>query len=279
MIDKGLYKDRKLTEKEKKNIKHVKQAGGMNYLGKQETVTVPKKWLSSPDHVVAELAYITPKEQKILLDANVYGSLKGKPNKGPGGIISLQGDLGGYDASPGGPDDDKGNPGASTDAKSRVADIMTGKMNIGQTVGYTGPSPTGQNQFGDFVYEPTFFDKAKAFYNKLPTPVNIAKGIGNLFNLGEVNRSFYEDKVVPAGKTNLNYEDYMTARMAGEIDAYGNPINAPKNDASNTGILQVKEVSPIGDDPFNNTFQPMNINDMYFNFGTFNNPINRKDLV
>ena len=279
MIDKGLYKDRKLTEKEKKNIKPVKQAGGMNYLGKQEMVTVPKKWLSSPDHVVAELAYITPKEQKILLDANVYGSLKGKPNKGPGGIISLQGDLGGYDASPGGPDDDKGNPGASTDAKSRVADIMTGKMNIGQTVGYTGPSPTGQNQFGDFVYEPTFFDKAKAFYNKLPTPVNIAKGIGNLFNLGEVNRSFYEDKVVPAGKTNLNYEDYMTARMAGEIDAYGNPINAPKNDASNTGILQVKEVSPIGDDPFNNTFQPMNINDMYFNFGTFNNPIYRKDLV
>ena len=109
--------DKKLTKKEKKTIKPVKQAGGMNYLGKQEMVTVPKKWLSSPDHVVAELAYITPKEQKILLDANVYGSLKGKPNKGPGGIISLQGDLGGYDASPGGPDDDKGNPGASTDAK------------------------------------------------------------------------------------------------------------------------------------------------------------------
>ena len=87
MIDKSLYKDRKLTEKEKKNIKPVKQAGGINYLGKQKTVTVPKKWLSSPDHVVAELAYITPKEQKILLDANVYGSLKGKPNKGPGGIM------------------------------------------------------------------------------------------------------------------------------------------------------------------------------------------------
>ena len=99
--------DKKLTKKEKNTINPVKQAGGMNYLGKHEMVTVPKKWLSSPDHVVAELAYITPKEQKILLDANVYGSLKGKPNKGPGGIISLQGDLGGYDASPGGRDDDK----------------------------------------------------------------------------------------------------------------------------------------------------------------------------
>ena len=61
------------------------QGGGPNYLGKQKTVTVPKKWLSSPDHVVAELAYITPREQKILLDANIYGSLKGKPNKGPDG--------------------------------------------------------------------------------------------------------------------------------------------------------------------------------------------------
>ena len=97
-------KDRRLTEQEKKKIKPAKQGGGLNYLGKQETVTVPKKWLSDPDHVVAELAYITPKEQKILLDANIYGSLKGKPNKGPGGIMSLQGDLGGYDASPGGPD-------------------------------------------------------------------------------------------------------------------------------------------------------------------------------
>ena len=62
--------DKRLTEEEKKKIKPVNQAGGPNYLGKQEMVTVPKKWLSDPDHVVAELAYITPKEQKILLDAS-----------------------------------------------------------------------------------------------------------------------------------------------------------------------------------------------------------------
>ena len=190
MIDKGLYKDKKLTEKEKKTIKPVKQAGGMNYLGKQETVTVPKKWLSSPDHVVAELAYITPKEQKILLDANVYGSLKGKPNKGPGGIMSLQGDLGGYDASPGGPNDPGsggGGPGGRVGEidknKQRVQDIITGKVNVtsptGMTVGYTGPDPTGQNQFGDFVYEPSAFQKAVDFYNKLPTPLNTALPIGS----------------------------------------------------------------------------------------------------
>lgn len=74
-----------------KKVKPKKVSGIINYLGDTETVTVPKQWLSSPDHVVAELAYITPAEQKILLEANLYGSLKGKPNSGPGGLMSLQG--------------------------------------------------------------------------------------------------------------------------------------------------------------------------------------------
>jgi len=103
MIDKKTsYKDQKLTKAQQKKIKPANQGGGPNYLGKQETVTVPKKWLSSPDHVVAELAYITPREQKILLEADLYGSLKGKPNRGPGGIMSLQGDMGSF----GGPSGD-----------------------------------------------------------------------------------------------------------------------------------------------------------------------------
>ena len=148
--------DKRLTEEEKKKIKPVNQGGGPNYLGKQETVTVPKKWLSDPDHVVAELAYITPKEQKILLDANIYGSLKGKPNKGPGGIMSLQGDLGGYDASPGGPDSGGGAGGKGSGArdKQRAKDIMTGKVNVssptGVTEGYKGPEGV-RDSFGNYV--------------------------------------------------------------------------------------------------------------------------------
>ena len=149
-------KDRRLTEEEKKKIKPVNQGGGPNYLGKQETVTVPKKWLSDPDHVVAELAYITPREQKILLDANIYGSLKGKPNKGPGGIMSLQGDLGGYDASPGGPNSGGGAGGKGSEArdKQRAADIMTGRVNVssptGVTEGYKGPEGV-RDSFGNYA--------------------------------------------------------------------------------------------------------------------------------
>ena len=88
-----------------KKVKPKKLKGGYNYLGDVETVTVPKQWLSSPDHVVAELAYITPAEQKILIDANLYGSLDGKPNRAPGGLMSLQGDFGGGDTYSGGGDE------------------------------------------------------------------------------------------------------------------------------------------------------------------------------
>jgi len=170
-VDKKIkYEDQRLTEKQKKKIKPANQGGGPNYLGKQETVTVPKKWLSDPDHVVAELAYITPQEQKILLDANLYGSLKGKPNRGPGGIMSLQGDLGGYDASPGGPNSggDGGNRVGQTDQnKQRVQDILTGKVTTGQTVAVSDrtrqgavPEFVGNNYVGSAYKsygQPSFF--------------------------------------------------------------------------------------------------------------------------
>ena len=249
MIDKGLYKDQRLTKNQQKKIKPVKQGGGLNYLGKQKTVTVPKKWLSSPDHVVAELAYITPREQKILLDANIYGSLKGKPNKGPGGIMSLQGDLGGYDASPGGPDSESGDGSGGRNDKARAADIMTGRVNVtsptGITEGYRGPSPTGRNTAGDFVYEPSSFQKFKDFYRKLPTPTNILLNIAEKFGPLD-NKAFYNEKVVPAGKTTLGYEDYMSARMAGKIDAYGNEINnrgGGDGARNNLGIMEVSNVT------------------------------------
>ncbi len=85
-----------------KKINYEIQAGVKNYRP-SKMVTVPKIAKSSPDTPTAKLAYITPKEEKILIDLNLYGSLKGKPNRGPGGIPSLQGDFG-----PGGKGDSYG---------------------------------------------------------------------------------------------------------------------------------------------------------------------------
>jgi len=71
------------------------QGGGPNYLGKQKEVKVPVKWKSSPDHPDTELAYITEPEKEVLIALNMHGGLEdGKPNKGPKGVISLQGDMG-----------------------------------------------------------------------------------------------------------------------------------------------------------------------------------------
>jgi hypothetical protein len=41
------------------------------------------------------------------------------------------------------------------------------------------------------------------------------------------NRKFYEEKVVPAGKSKApDYETYMKDRLAGKTDAYGNKITS-----------------------------------------------------
>ena len=147
----GNYQDERLTKK----VKPAIQGGGYNYLGKQETVTVPKRWLSDPDHVVAELAYITPREAKVLLDLNLYGSLDGKPNNAPGGLPSLQGDMGsvGGGGSTGGGDggDTREQYGAvgqySGTTSSPTSTGDNDKPNIGEI---TGPAPTvDMSHYGD----------------------------------------------------------------------------------------------------------------------------------
>ena len=77
-----------------KKIDYEIQGGVRNYRP-SEMVTAPKIAKSSPDTPTAKLAYITPEEEDILIDLNLYGSLKGKPNRGPSGLPSLEGDFGG----------------------------------------------------------------------------------------------------------------------------------------------------------------------------------------
>jgi len=114
MIEKKIKYDINIEKPSK--TKPVKQGGVFNYLGKQKTVNAPVKWRSSKDHPIAHLSYITKDEQKILIDLNLYGSLKGKPNRGPFGLPSLQGSgsgSGGDGGSSGG-DGDSGSQGEST---------------------------------------------------------------------------------------------------------------------------------------------------------------------
>ena len=69
----------------------IMQGGVQNFLGQQPMVNAPKYWQSAPDHEMTELAYITPKEKDVLVEMDMYGTMRGKPNKGPSGIMSLNG--------------------------------------------------------------------------------------------------------------------------------------------------------------------------------------------
>ena len=67
------------------------QGGVKNYLGNQKMVKAPLHWQSAPDHPKTELAYITDAEKKLLIKKDLYKSLKGGVNRGPAGIMSLNG--------------------------------------------------------------------------------------------------------------------------------------------------------------------------------------------
>jgi hypothetical protein len=91
--------------------KTATQGGVTNYLGNQKTVSaIPIKWKSAPNHPETELAYITKAEKNLLLKKDLHNSLNGKPNRGPGGIMSLNG-WGDSDGQ-GGTDTSGGNAGA-----------------------------------------------------------------------------------------------------------------------------------------------------------------------
>jgi len=131
--------------------KPVKQAGVTNYLGKQEMVTAPKFWLSEPGHVKAKLSYITDEEAKILIDKNLYGSLKGKPNIGPAGLPSLQGgDAGGLGGD--GPSGNDGGKGKGPSARDKQMGALgkTGKEDKSLSSGGSGVDRSKVSQFSTY---------------------------------------------------------------------------------------------------------------------------------
>ena len=63
----------------------------VNYLKNSKKVTAPRNWKSAPDSPETQLAYVTQPEIDMLVKANLHDSMDGKPNRGPNGIISLDG--------------------------------------------------------------------------------------------------------------------------------------------------------------------------------------------
>ena len=122
-----------------------------------------------------------------------------------------------------------GGDGPATGAQFGSDKMATEKMDFFDQ-SYVGPGLFGFGGYRDLVVPNT-----TQYGNKSRLGSLIASGIGALVGIPGLgfltnltgpynNRAFYDTKVVPAGKTNLDYDQYMAARMAGDIDAYGNPI-------------------------------------------------------
>jgi len=166
----------------KKNFKM--QGGVRNYLGDQKQVKAPLNWQSSPDHPKTELAYITKKEKDLLVKKDLHGSLKGTVNKGPSGIMSLNG----YGSNDPGQNVSGAAASAAETNSSNARDRAEVRAEFGR--GVTGPSlapgvtPKGAQDFRDaFInagagqrVNPGFFD-SRTFLS--PTEIARAKGYRN----------------------------------------------------------------------------------------------------
>ncbi len=123
-----------------KRVNYDVQGGVKNYLGKQKEVTAPLKWQSSPDHPKTELAYITEAEKDLLVKSDLHGSLKGGVNRGPSGIMSLNG-WGSYD-DPSDTSRDTGMSGAATSAAESGGGSGADRIELESYISSPPPDPS-----------------------------------------------------------------------------------------------------------------------------------------
>ena len=209
-----------------KRIKYDVQGGVKNYLGKQKEVKAPLKWQSSPDHPTTELAYITKAEKNLLIKKDLHKSLKGGVNRGPSGIMSLNGwgdkDDGMSDKSFAGNersvDVTRGSPRGditTTSTINTMPDVVDQKYSgDGFFSGYRNLDDKGQPLMG-LAYA---FDKAKGFLPGLVgniiapglgTAFTIAKNIPNIKNIGKYDTlsSFYKGELNPPTDVEEEFTD------------------------------------------------------------------------
>ena len=206
-----------------KKIKYDVQGGVKNYLGKQKEVKAPLKWQSSPDHPTTELAYITEAEKDLLVKSDLHGSLKGGVNRGPSGIMSLNGwgdaddgtsdrSYGGaerYDAPTGGYRAGEGPPDTGalgTTGTGSNVDVVDQKYSgDGFLSGYRNLDDQGQPLMG-LAY---LGDRIKNFAPSmignfiapgLGTAFNVMKNIPNIKNIGKYDTlsGFYQGELNPS---------------------------------------------------------------------------------
>ena len=230
-----------------KRINYEVQGGVKNYLGKQKQVQAPVKWKSSPDHPETELAYITKAEKNLLIKKDLHGSLKGGVNRGPSGIMSLNGF-------------------GSNDESQNVSGSQMSAAETGNFSGFSGtgtgtgtqlpPGVTKKDQTAQDIrsafinagagqrVNPSFFDSRNTIS---PAELQMAKAYRNQNNiLGDVASDAYK-KTRGSGIMNFIKSGGFTGagiRGVGQMFGLGKKYNEPTYDMSEFNNLGLDGVNP-----------------------------------
>jgi hypothetical protein len=238
--------------------KPVKQGGVLNYLGKQKTVNTPIKWRSGPTHPETHLAYITKDEEKILIDLNIYKSMKnGKPNRGPFGLPSLNdgGDSGGDGGGNSGGSGGSGGSDAAGDAGNATGD-SAGAAGSGGSSGPSGGSgPGGESGTGgadagpgspgtedavaenaaavaQAIAEQTVTNPPMEEIEAAPAPVNVVEGLMGLASKAMKAYTTYSPTAIAA------------RAIADAISAANRGVTAPDDYSQLTDSVQTSTPGP-----------------------------------
>jgi hypothetical protein len=187
----------------------------------------------------------------------MYGSLDGKPNNAPGGLPSLQGDMGsvgGGKSSGGGSSGGSGGGGGrgdSGDAREQYAVART-TTPIGRPVNVPSISPVER----DTGLERTRQENialADALTNRpfegVDTPFALANILGGLIGnfAYPINKDFFQENVAGKKGYGYGYEDfsqYLQDRGLGKVDAYGNTISQEREGSGRDAITNIVSQAP-----------------------------------
>jgi hypothetical protein len=252
-----------------KKINFEVQGGVKNYLGKQKEVKAPIKWKSSPNHPETELAYITKAEKDLLVKSDLHGSLKGGVNRGPSGIMSLNGfgsadesqNVGGGDISSAETGGDKSGMNERDAQEFRSAAIAAGagqRVNPGFFDDRNTVSPFELAQAR--AYNPSAFNNARGsgimnFVTSGGLLGNLVRGVGRKFGLGKkyneptydmsgINTRVYEN--IPGASTNPDYYNDLDNELMEEIGAI-RPVQTFEFDPSKFNTRNVATVNSFDD--------------------------------
>ena len=226
-----------------KKINYEIQGGVENY-SPSEMVTVPKFAKSAPNHPQTVLAYITKPELDLIIKKDFHNSLKDGPNKGPGGLMSLNAGFnepGGFQSGGNQSAAESGDTGAfggGAENEQRARDVRSAAIAAGAgqrtNPGFFDSRNTvsPQELAAAKAFAPEAFGKSRSrgFMDYITGGGIIGagiRGLGQMFGLGKTyDQPTYDMSGYNSlGLGGTGQEGFGVPTTQGDYDVLGNKIN------------------------------------------------------